>query len=128
MLIVSAAMSDRDADPAALAERLLALDDERMTSPSMSQLVNTWQIRSPERSLEWVLANAARVPPVAFQISARLLTLDDPAAAEQRFAQIPAEGRTAWLQGMAQAYVQNDPAAGAAWVERFRGDPAFPVA
>lgn len=126
--IVSGATTDRDADLAALAERLLALDDERVTSPSMSQLVNTWQARSPERSLEWVLANAARVPPVAFQSAARFLTLDDPAAAEQRLAQIPAEGRTAWLQGMAQAYVQNDPAAGAAWVERFRGDPAFPVA
>ncbi|HET7130830.1 MAG TPA: hypothetical protein VFJ95_01225, partial [Gammaproteobacteria bacterium] len=116
------------ADFPALAERLLAAGDEPMAASGMIQLVQMWQTRSPERAAEWVVANGARVPSGAFQAVGRYLAQNDPAGAERRLAQIPTEGRNAWLQGMAQGYAQTDAKAAVAWVDRLRNDPAYPAA
>jgi hypothetical protein len=74
------------------------------------------------------VANAGRVPASAFQAASRYVADNDLAAAERLLAQIPSENRTAWLQGIAQSYARNDAKAGAAWVARLRGDPAYPSA
>jgi hypothetical protein len=126
--IVGGAASDRDADFPALAERLLAAGDEPATANGMIQLVQMWQTRAPDRAAEWVVANGAHVPPGAFQVVGRYLAQNDPAGAERRLVQIPAEGRNAWLQGMAQGYAQSDAKAAVAWVDRLRNDPAYPAA
>ncbi|HZF29597.1 MAG TPA: hypothetical protein VE907_10790 [Gammaproteobacteria bacterium] len=127
-IVMLGAGNNRDADLAGLAERLLSVDDEFANTTGLAQLLGTWQRRAPERAVEWVMANAARLPPAAFGSVGSYLAQNDPAAAERLLAQVPSEGRTAWLQGMAGSYAQSDVKAGLAWVERLRGDPAYPAA
>ncbi|HEX5049654.1 MAG TPA: hypothetical protein VFX89_21250 [Gammaproteobacteria bacterium] len=125
MQIVNGAMGARDPDFAGLAERLLAAGGDAGAANGVTQLVQTWQRREPQAATEWIVANAGRVPAAAFQTASRYLAENDLAAAERLLPQIPSESRSAWLQGMAQSYARNDAKAGAAWVARLRGDPAY---
>jgi hypothetical protein len=130
--IVSTALGDRGTNVAALAEEMLALDTpvETQFGPggSFGNLLGFWASRFPTAALEWTISRGERLPPGAFASLAASVARSDVATAERYLAQVPAQARFSWLQGIAQSYAQTDPSAAASWVEQYRADAVYPTA
>ncbi len=116
--------NDRGSDPGRIAEQLLGSDDPNI-SGMVSIVLSSWSNRSPSNAMAWVMSHSDRMPPVAFRQAAMYMAFNDSAQGEQILAQLPSEARLAWIQGLAQGRVSADPRTAAAWVERFRHDPAY---
>ena len=122
--IATEMVSDRSADPGRIAEQLL-VDADPNVNAMLSTLLASWSRQSLPSALAWVMGNSDRLRPEDLKIVAQTLAWNDVTAGEQYLAQLPSEARFAWIQGLAQGRVQNDPRAAAAWVERLRQDPAY---
>jgi hypothetical protein len=110
-----------DATTEAMANRLLSVDDPQIRTMAASMLVPIWSSRSPDRAMEWLIANGQDAPPEAFQQIGQQLAMRDPPRATAYTSRLPESGRESWIQGVAQGYAQNDPQGAIDWLAQFRG-------
>jgi hypothetical protein len=115
----------RGANLGAIADRLATITDAATRDANLSVLVQSWSNREPERALDWLMANTQQAPAAAYQGVARELGQNNPAAAVQHLARLPAEVRATWVQSAAQGYAQKDPRAAVDWIEQFRGQAGY---
>lgn len=123
--MVASTSARDDATAEALANRLLAVDDPQIRDLVAFTVVSMWASRSPERAMEWLLANGRNVAPNAFQQLGQQLAMRDPQSAAAYTAQVPDAARETWVNGVAQGYAQNDPRGAIDWLTRFRGEPWY---
>ncbi len=115
----------QDATAEAMANRLLAADDPAMKDMLGFTVVAMWASRSPDRAMEWLLANGQDMSPNAFQQIGQQLAMRDPQKAVTYLARMPEPAREPWVHGVVQGYAQNDPQAAIDWLGRFRGEPWY---
>ncbi|HZF28736.1 MAG TPA: hypothetical protein VE907_06445 [Gammaproteobacteria bacterium] len=111
----------------ALAGRIARLPEGSSKSQLFGMLVNSWASRTGNAApaLTWMLANASAVPPAAFEQVAYTFAQSDPAAAAGYVDRVPSAARGTWIGAVAIGYARGDPQTGIAFLERFRGDPAY---
>jgi hypothetical protein len=125
-----AAMSSQAIDErqfATLASRALALQDGQTKTAVLVSLAGSWASRpgNADRALEWMVAAGDALPPEAFARVGHLLARTDPNAAAAYVERVPRSARNDWVAAVTAAYTSTDPQQGLAYLERFRGDPAF---
>jgi len=77
-------------------------------------------------ALSWAVANAAAVPPEAFERLGHVIARADPVAAASYLDRVPSAGRASWLSAVTVSYaLKGDPQAALSFIERYRGDPDF---
>jgi len=101
---------------------LLTVADPALKNMLAFTVVGMWASRSPDRAMEWLLANRQDVPPNAFQQVGQQIAMRDPQKAVTYSAQMPEPARESWIQGVAQGYAQNDPQGAIDWLGGFRGE------
>lgn len=112
-------------DPAAMAERVLALQDATMRDRGAAAVLQTWSAQAPQQAMDWLLRNLERVPPNAARNAVRQIAARDPATAAAQTARIPSDVRGEWIAGVAIGYGQSDAQAGVSWLAQFRGEPGY---
>ena len=110
---------------AAVANRLLTVDNVQRRQQALSQLLSMWSSQDPAMAIEWIAANGAALDPGSFQNIAQQLGIRDPEAGTAATDRIPAEARGYWIAGLAQGYAQNDPDAALAWLDQYSGQPGY---
>jgi hypothetical protein len=113
------------ADPAAMAERVLALVDSDSRTIGLSMLIGPWASRAPQQALDWLAANGGRVPEDSYRNAAQAIAEADPATAARYVAQVPTAVRADWIQAVAQAYARTDVEQGVGWLEQVRSEPGY---
>jgi len=110
-----------------LAGRVAALPDSQNKQALITTLLTSWA-QGPgnvKPALEWALAHSAGLPPEAFMQLGYTLAQSDPEAASAYLDRVPSAARARWIGAIAYGYVRSDPQRALAFVERFRGDPAY---
>ncbi len=110
-----------------LAARVGALPDSQNKQVLITSLLTSWA-QGPgnvKPALEWALAHSAGLPPEAFMQLGYTLVQSDPEAASAYLDRVPSAARDRWIGAIAFGYVRSDPQRALAFVERFRGDPAY---
>jgi hypothetical protein len=125
-----AAMNSQGIDErqfATLATRVFALQDGQTKTAMLVSLAGSWAARpgNAERALEWMVAAGDALPPEAFARVGQMLARTDPNAAAAYVERVPRNARNDWVAAVTAAYTSTDPQRGLAFLERFRGDPAF---
>jgi hypothetical protein len=112
---------------ATLASRVLALQDGQTKNAMLVSLAGSWAGRpgNTERALDWMVAAGDALPPEAFARVGQMLARTDPNAAAAYVERVPRSARNDWVAAVTAAYTSTDPQRGLAFLERFRGDPAF---
>lgn len=108
-----------------VANRLLALDDPQLQNSLAFNVVGMWASRSPDRAMNWLLANGRDAPANVFMQIGQQIAMRDPRNAASYTAQVPEGAREPWMQGVAQGYAQADPQGAVGWLEQFRGEPWY---
>ena len=111
----------------ALGDRVLRLKEGPLRTSLAVTLIGSWAGRpgNMEPALDWMLANGAAVPPEAFQRVGLIYAHADPSAAAAYVDRVPSGARAAWISAVAQGYAATDPQSATAFLERYRGDPAY---
>jgi hypothetical protein len=125
-----AAMSSQAIDErqfATLASRAFALEDGQTKTAMLVSLAGSWASRpgNADRALEWMVSAGDALPPEAFARVGQMLARTDPDAAAAYVERVPRSARNDWVAAVTAAYTSTDPQRGLAFLERFRGDPAF---
>jgi len=110
-----------------LAARVAALPDSQNKQALLTSLLTSWA-QGPgnvKPALDWALAHSAGLPPEAFLQLGYSLAQSDPEAASAYLDRVPSAARGGWIGAIAFGYVRSDPQRALAFVERFRGDPAY---
>jgi hypothetical protein len=115
----------RNGDERATAARLAALPEESTRRTALAALVSAWGASAPHDAVDWLLAQPDRDIQGAFVQLGRQLGQASPETAQTYVARMPLEARSDWIAAVATGYAQVDPHAAAAWLEQFRGDPAY---
>jgi hypothetical protein len=111
-----------DAEAAAIADRVIALEDPSMRNLPATMLLPQWASRSPDAAMRWLLANVSAVPADAFMQIGQQIAAHDPRAATGYTTQIPPTARESWLRGVVEGYAQQDPRGAVNWLGQFRGE------
>lgn len=120
--ILMRAAAQSDVEVAAIADRLVALEDPSLQPYVGAMLLPQWAARSPESAMRWLVANAETASPNLFQSVGQTLAARNPTAAIAYAEQIPTTAREAWISGLAQGYAQQDPRGALEWFGQFRGE------
>jgi hypothetical protein len=110
-----------------LAARVGALPDSQTRQALIANLLTSWA-QGPgnlKPALEWAFSHSAGLPPEAFMQLGYTLAQSDPEAASAYLDRVPGAARDRWIGAIAFGYVRSDPQRALAFVERFRGDPAY---
>jgi hypothetical protein len=119
--LMRAAMAS-DADAAAIADRVAALDDASLRNLPAMMLLPQWASRSPESATRWLLANGSTLSPDAFRQVGERVAARDPRIATAYVSQIPPDSREAWIRGVVQGYAQSDARGAVEWLGQFRAE------
>jgi hypothetical protein len=125
--VVGSIFAAEPRDLEALAGRIVRLPEGGSKTQLVSMFVNGWASRpgGAAPALRWMLANPSAVPPAAFEQVAFAVAQADPAAAASYLDRVPSAARGSWIGAVAAGYARSDSQAGLAFLERFRGDPAY---
>jgi hypothetical protein len=111
----------------ALANRVLAMQDGQNKTALVVALIGSWASRpgNTAPALDWMLANGAVLPVEAFERIGFQYAQANPGAAAAYIDRVPNGARAAWISAVTVGYATSDPRSASAFLERFRGDPAF---
>ncbi len=125
-MVMSVPIADA-AQFSALGDRVLRLKEDPLRTSLAVTLIGSWANRPGNvgPALDWMLANGAAVPPEAFQRVGLTYAHADPSAAAAYVDRVPSGARAAWISAVAQGYATTDPQSATAFLERYRGDPAY---
>lgn len=111
----------------ALANRMLRIADEQTRTGLLTALIGSAANHpdNVERVLEWMLANDDAVPAAAFEGVGLAYARANPSAAAVYVDRVPNAARAGWITALTAVQAATDLQGAAAFLERFRGEPAF---
>jgi hypothetical protein len=112
---------------AALADRVRGMETGQLRTALLVSLIGSWVNRpgNTAATLDWMLAVGADLPAEAFERVGFLYARADPAAAAAYVDRVPGAARASWVSAVAAGYATSDLQGAVAFVDRFRGEPAF---
>jgi hypothetical protein len=114
-----------DADYVRLAERLADAGQSNVVRSMFRNVLSRWSSQDSEAALNWAIANADRIDGSAFSSLASRTASSDPELAMQTLASLPTNQRQGWIAGVAQGLAQTDLDRAIAFINQYRGQPAF---
>ncbi len=130
--VMARAMAANPASSARIAEAALAFDDPALRQHAVQGVMTSWRSLAPKAAIDWLVANADRVPEAAFrQILTSFSALGglqaglDAATAASYATRIPASVRADWIAAVGVAYARENPLASIEWIESLRGEPGY---
>jgi hypothetical protein len=109
----------------ALVERVRRLPEDQTSTRLLVALVGNWTSRpeNVQRTLEWMLGTT--LPAEVYERVGANYARSDPSRAAAYVDRVPVAARPAWVMMVTASYAQTDMQTATAFLERFRGDPAF---
>ena len=126
--LISAALASvavHEVPRAAIAARVLAIEDEEKREQWAGSVAGVWARLEPQTTVDWLVANHERVGSGAYREAAQALAQSDATAALRYGNQLPAEVQEAWIDGVASTVAMSDPTGATEWLAQFRGEPMY---
>ncbi len=111
--------------PAAIAERLFAINDDGEREQWLREFVDLWSRQDATAALDWLNTNRARVSDQTYLRVARNLAETDPETALRYSDQVAPAIRDEWVSSVAMTAAGRNGENAAAWISQFRGEPMY---